>query len=72
VTTQNDQANWARLIRVACSLIRQVNSNDSIIVDWTFGGGTAMMIQIGHRESRDIDIFLSDAQTLPFLYQSAE
>jgi hypothetical protein len=34
---------------------------------WTFGGATAMMLQIGHRESRDIDIFLPDPQLLPFL-----
>jgi hypothetical protein len=44
-----------------------VNSEQAIIEDWTFGGGTAMMLQIGHRESHDIDIFLSDAQQLGFL-----
>jgi hypothetical protein len=39
-----------------------------VVVDgWTFGGGTAMMLQIDHRESRDVDIFLSDPQQLPFL-----
>jgi len=26
-----------------------------------------MMLQIDHRESRDVDIFLQDAQQLPFL-----
>ena len=26
--------------------------------DWTLGGGTAIMLQIGHRVSRDIDIFV--------------
>jgi len=31
------------------------------------GGGTALMLRIDHRESRDIDIFLSDAQHLAFL-----
>jgi hypothetical protein len=31
------------------------------------GGGTAMMLHIGHRESHDIDIFLNDPQLLPFL-----
>ncbi|MGB8401966.1 nucleotidyl transferase AbiEii/AbiGii toxin family protein, partial [Bradyrhizobium sp.] len=31
------------------------------------GGGTAMMLQIDHRESHDLDIFLPDAQLLPFL-----
>lgn len=32
-----------------------------------FGGGTAMTIQIGHRESHDIDIFLDDPQLLGFI-----
>ena len=58
---------WARLLRVARDLIRQVNSSEQIIDLWTFGGGTAMMLQIDHRESRDIDIFLSDPQALSFL-----
>jgi hypothetical protein len=59
--------NWARLFRIACALIHQVNSERSIIDHWTFGGGTAMMLQIDHRESRDVDIFLPDPQLLPFL-----
>jgi hypothetical protein len=67
VITPNSQANWARLFRVACALIRQVNSKESIIDHWTFGGGTAMMLQIDHRESHDVDIFLLDPQLLPFL-----
>lgn len=48
-------------------MIRQVNSEEQIIDHWTFGGGTAMMLQIDHRESNDIDIFLPDAQILSFL-----
>ncbi|RUW44700.1 hypothetical protein EOA32_36030, partial [Mesorhizobium sp. M1A.F.Ca.ET.072.01.1.1] len=35
--------------------------------EWSFGGGTAMMIQIGHRESHDIDVFLDDPQLLGFM-----
>jgi nucleotidyltransferase AbiEii toxin of type IV toxin-antitoxin system len=58
---------WARLFRIAYSLIRQVNSEQIIINSWSFGGGTAMMLQIDHRESDDIDIFLPDAQFLAFL-----
>jgi len=68
VTTPKCQSeNWATLFRIACSLIRQANANGASIDHWTFGGGTAMMVQIDHRESRDIDIFLSDAQNLSFL-----
>lgn len=62
-----DAPDWARLFAIACSLIRQVNAEQAIIDSWSFGGGTAMMLQIGHRESHDIDIFLNDAQLLPFL-----
>jgi hypothetical protein len=67
VSPPGRQSNWARLFRIACALIRQVNSQQSIIDHWTLGGGTAMMLQIDHRESQDIDIFLSDPQLLPFL-----
>ncbi|ALV29970.1 hypothetical protein APZ00_08660 [Pannonibacter phragmitetus] len=38
-----------------------------MIASWSFGGGTALMLQIGHRESHDIDIFLDDPQVLPLL-----
>ena len=62
-----NQSAWARLFRVACDLIRQVNSESLIIDHWTFGGGTALMLQIDHRESRDVDLFLQDPQLLAFL-----
>ncbi len=61
------QADWARLFRIARALIRQVNSEQTVIDHWTFGGGTAMMLQIDHRESHDVDIFLPDPQLLQFL-----
>lgn len=58
---------WQRLLQTARALIRQVNSEAAIIEQWTLGGGTALMLRIGHRLSRDIDIFLSDPQQLSFL-----
>ncbi|MHB0770694.1 nucleotidyl transferase AbiEii/AbiGii toxin family protein [Bradyrhizobium sp. 5.13L] len=61
------QSDWAQLFRIACAMIRQVNAEQQIIERWTFGGGTAMMLQIDHRISHDIDIFLPDPQVLPFL-----
>jgi hypothetical protein len=61
------QSDWARLLRIAYALIRQVNEAQQIIDVWTLGGGTAMMLQIEHRESRDIDLFLPDPQWLSFL-----
>lgn len=38
-----------------------------IVGTWTFGGGTALMLHIGHRESHDIDLFIDDPQALPYL-----
>jgi len=61
------RANWAQLFRIAYDLIRQANLKQIVIDNWTLGGGTAMMLQIDHRESHDIDIFLNDPQQLPFL-----
>ncbi|MGO4712107.1 nucleotidyl transferase AbiEii/AbiGii toxin family protein [Bradyrhizobium sp. 2TAF24] len=58
---------WARLLRIARALIRQVNAEHVVIDSWSLGGGTAMMLQLDHRDSQDIDIFLPDAQLLSFL-----
>jgi hypothetical protein len=67
VNNSATQIAWTQLFRVACDLIRQVNSHELIIDHWTFGGGTALMLQIDHRESHDVDIFLRDPQLLGFL-----
>lgn len=58
---------WERLFSIACSLIDQVQEQTGQTFGWSFGGGTAMMIQIGHRQSHDVDIFIDDAQLLGFL-----
>lgn len=59
---------WRRLFRIAVDLIDQLHANaGGYDFEWSFGGGTAMMIQIGHRESQDIDIFLDDPQLLGFI-----
>lgn len=34
---------------------------------WTFGGGTVLMLRIGHRQSKDIDLFVPDPQYLGFV-----
>ena len=58
---------WKRLLDIAIDLIEQANRPFPVIDVWTLGGGTAMMIQIDHRESRDIDIFFDDPQILAYL-----
>ena len=58
---------WESLFDQAVSIINQANSSFTVIDRWTFGGGTALMLQIAHRESFDIDIFVDDPQVLPYL-----
>ncbi|WP_206614236.1 nucleotidyl transferase AbiEii/AbiGii toxin family protein [Paenirhodobacter populi] len=58
---------WSELFDQAIAIIDQANDLGIGMDDWTFGGGTALMLQIGHRDSHDIDLFISDAQYLPFL-----
>ena len=54
---------WLRLFKIALDLMQQLRVNaGGYPFDWSFGGGTAMMIQIGHRESHNVDIFLDDPQ----------
>jgi hypothetical protein len=67
VTIGAQNPNWARHFKAGRDLIHQVNSEQTLIDDWTFGGGTAMMLQIDHRESRDVDIFMTDPQLLALL-----
>ena len=58
---------WESLFDQSVSIINQANSSFTLLDSWSFGGGTALMLQIGHRESFDIDIFIDDPQVLPYL-----
>lgn len=58
---------WAELFDIAMSIIDHSNRESLVVDSWTFGGGTALMLQIDHRESHDIDLFIVDPQILPFL-----
>jgi len=59
---------WRRLFAIARDLIEQVQiQTGGLDFDYSFGGGTAMMLQIGHRESHDVDLFVDDPQLLGFL-----
>ncbi|PBB22708.1 nucleotidyl transferase AbiEii/AbiGii toxin family protein [Mesorhizobium sp. WSM4307] len=61
-------SDWRWLFGIAADLIDQLRENaGGYDFEWSFGGGTAMMIQIGHRESHDIDVFLNDPQLLGFI-----
>ena len=52
------------LLKEAILFIKSGNIPDTA---WSFGGGTALMFYYNHRYSKDIDIFLHDAQYLTYL-----
>ena len=62
---------WQRLFGEAFRLIDEVNAEHPILHDWTFGGGTALMLQIDHRESYDVGLFVPDPQRMAYLRATA-
>src|SRR5688572_7878473 len=58
---------WERLFERALRLIDSVAEHVPPLTDWTFGGGTVLMRRHKHRFSKDIDIFIGDAQYLGHL-----
>lgn len=60
-------SHWAELFNCAVEIIRKTETAIGFQPQWSFGGGTALMLKIDHRESYDIDIFIDDAQMLPYL-----
>jgi len=58
---------WPIRFDIAAKIIRHAEAVIGYAPIWSFGGGTALMLQIDHRESHDIDLFLDDPQILPYL-----
>ncbi|MGB9662985.1 MAG: nucleotidyl transferase AbiEii/AbiGii toxin family protein [Moorellaceae bacterium] len=55
---------WEELLMRAVYILESSNIPAE---EWTWGGGTALAFYFRHRESRDIDVFLTDAQYLTLL-----
>lgn len=58
---------WRRLLDEGIAVIATLNREAALLTDWTLGGGTALMLQIGHRTSYDVDIFFSDPQLFGYI-----
>lgn len=54
---------WRELLPHALALMTHLEAHLPG-VSWTFGGGTVLMLRIGHRLSKDIDLFVADPQAL--------
>ena len=57
---------WQQLFAHAMRLMSHLESQVAN-PGWSFGGGTVLMLRIGHRQSRDIDLFIPDPQMLGYL-----
>jgi len=57
---------WKPLLRKALACMDTLAKRE-MKAKWSFGGGTAMMMTYSHRDSRDIDIFITDPQLIGYL-----
>lgn len=55
---------WQSLLGQAFELIDHAEKVVDQPIEWSFGGGTVLMLRMNHRHSKDIDIFLADPQVL--------
>ncbi|MDR3479165.1 MAG: nucleotidyl transferase AbiEii/AbiGii toxin family protein [Burkholderiaceae bacterium] len=58
---------WEGLFQHALSLVDEIARHGRANPFWTFGGGTVLMLRYAHRNSKDIDIFVPDPQSLGFV-----
>lgn len=58
---------WQTLFARAMLLLDDLALRTGQAPFWTFGGGTVLMLQYRHRQSKDIDIFFADPQALAYL-----
>lgn len=58
---------WQSLLDRAMRGIDALAAAQTPLRHYTFGGGTALMIQLEHRLSKDIDLFINDPQYIPLL-----
>jgi len=57
---------WTQLFPHALRLMAHLESQVPH-AHWTFGGGTVLMLRMGHRLSKDIDLFVPDPQYLGYV-----
>jgi len=60
-------SDWKGLLRIALTLIDTLKEE----VTWSFGGGTALAVHLGHRISYDVDIFMPNSDWVSDLAPNA-
>lgn len=62
-----DENSWKPLLSEALAILDDLRARGFGAPDLVFGGGTVLMMRLHHRLSKDIDLFLHDAQWLGLL-----
>ncbi len=62
-----DENSWKGLLASALSILDDLEARGIGTPDFTLGGGTVLMMRYRHRLSKDIDLFLHDAQWIAYL-----
>ncbi len=60
-------SHWPDLLETAFTIMDRAASMGTDMADVTFGGGTALMLHMDHRDSHDIDLFVSNPESLTVL-----
>lgn len=58
---------WEALLPKALTLVDEIAKHGRADPFFTFGGGTVLMLRHNHRLSKDIDLFVPDAQSLGYV-----
>lgn len=64
MTVRDAEPRWNELLTLARRHMESIGMSRS---DWTWGGGTVLMLRHQHRLSWDVDLFLNDPQLLSYL-----
>lgn len=62
-----DEQSWERLLKTALAILDDLEVRGVGAPEVAMGGGTVLMMRMHHRLSRDIDLFMHDAQWLSHL-----
>ncbi|SMF82098.1 Nucleotidyl transferase AbiEii toxin, Type IV TA system [Tistlia consotensis] len=63
----NSKPGWLQLLETAEEILERAQQDSGQGIDWTLGGGTAIALQLGHRLSHDVDLFLDRPEFLAAL-----
>ncbi len=58
---------WEPLFARVLMIVDDLQARGTPLLRWSFGGGTALMLTLSHRVSKDVDIFVPDPSALGYV-----